>query len=213
MSVRVIQVEQRTPAWHLARLGRLTGSRARDMVAQGRHGEAASRRTLRQQLVAERLTGRVVEDGFATDAMRRGIALEPAAIAAYEAHTGHLVHATGFLADEDAMLGCSLDGHVGDFEGIVEVKCRASWAHLDALSGGPVPARDVAQVTHNLLVSGAAWCDVVSYDDRFGPTMRIAVTRVERAAIAIDAYAAAAHRFLATVARDVAAARGEVAAA
>ena len=101
-------------------------------------------------------------DGFATDAMRRGIALEPAAIAAYEAATGRLVQATGFLADEDAMLGCSLDGHVGDFEGIVEVKCRAAWAHLDALSGGPVPARDVAQVTHNLLVSGAAWCDVVS---------------------------------------------------
>ena len=212
MSVTVLQVAQRSPAWHRARLGRLTGSRARDMRAQGRDGEAASRRALRQQLVAERLTGRVVEDGFATDAMRRGIALEPAAVAAYEAATGRLVHQTGFLADEDAMLGCSLDGHVGDFEGIVEVKCRASWAHLDALSGGPVPARDLAQVTHNLLVSGAAWCDVVSYDDRFGPTLRIAITRVWRLSVAIDAYAAAAHAFLATVARDVAAARGEVAA-
>jgi hypothetical protein len=156
MSVTVLMVAQRSPAWHRARLGRLTGSRAGDMRARGRSGEAVSRAVLRQQLVAERLTGRVVEDSFATAAMRRGIALEPAAIAAYEAATGRLVQATGFLAVDDAMLGCSLDGHVGDFEGIVEVKCRASWAHLDALQGGPVPARDLAQVTHNLLVSGAA---------------------------------------------------------
>lgn len=208
MSVTVLRVAQRTPAWHLARLGRLTGSRARDMRARRPSGEAVSRRTLRQQLVAERLTGRVVVGGCTTAAMRRGVALEPAALAAYEAATGRLVHRTGFLADTEQLIGCSLDGHVGDLEGIVEVKCRASWAHLDALAGGAVPAADLAQVTHNLLVSGAAWCDVVSYDDRFGPTLRIAITRVARAAVAIDTYAAEVRTFLAEVARDVAAARG-----
>ena len=53
----IVEAEQRTPAWFAARAGRLTASRAKDMLAAIKTGEAAARRDLRIQLVVERLTG------------------------------------------------------------------------------------------------------------------------------------------------------------
>src|SRR6185295_6009416 len=108
----VVDAPQRSPEWFAARLGRLTGSRAGDMMATIKSGEAASRRDLRLQLVLERLTGTVQDDGYVSADMRRGIAREPAALAAYEVATGHLVQTTGFLQHDTLPAGCSLDGHV-----------------------------------------------------------------------------------------------------
>src|SRR5512138_1556915 len=115
-SFRIVDAEQRSPAWFQARVGRLTGSRAGDMLATIKSGEAAARRDLRTQLVCERLTGQVQEEAFIDAAMQRGIDCEPLAFAAYEAHTGTLVQRSGFLAHDTHMAGCSLDGHVGEFE-------------------------------------------------------------------------------------------------
>ena len=94
----VIECEQRTPEWHAARAGRVTASRAADMLAKIKSGESAGRRNYRTQLVAERLTGQPQENGYVNAAMQHGIDTEPHAIAAYEALTGALVRKTGFLA-------------------------------------------------------------------------------------------------------------------
>src|SRR5437879_4169734 len=115
----VVTAEQRSDEWHRARLGRLTGSRAADMLATVKSGEAASRRNLRTQLVLERLTGRVQETGFVSAAMQQGIDREADAYAAYEALTGQHLVRTGFLRHDTLMVGCSLDGHAGDFESLI----------------------------------------------------------------------------------------------
>jgi predicted phage-related endonuclease len=203
----VVTAEQRSEQWFLARLGRLTGSRANDMLATIKSGEAAARRDLRTQLVCERLTQTLQEDSFVNAAMQRGIELEPAAFAAYEALTGTLAERTGFLAHNDLAIGCSLDGHVGDFEGICEFKCPKSATHLRYLTNGKVPADYLPQITHNLWVSGAQWCDFLSYDDRFPLPLRTFLVRVERDEAAIAAYAEKALAFLAEVDREVAAVR------
>jgi len=91
------------------------------MLATIKSGEAAARRDYRMQLVCERLTGQLQEDGFINAAMQRGIDLEPAAFAAYESLTGDMAQRSGFLSHNVHQAGCSLDGHVGDFEGIVEI--------------------------------------------------------------------------------------------
>src|SRR5690348_5803085 len=130
MNFTIIDAEQRSPAWFAARLGRLTGSRAADMLATIKSGEAAARRDLRLQLVCERLTGAAQEDPFVNAAMLRGIECEPLAFAAYEARTGLLAQRTGFLAHTSIMAGCSLDGHIGQFDGLLEVKCPKSATHL-----------------------------------------------------------------------------------
>lgn len=203
----VVNAEQRSPEWFAARLGRLTGSRAADMLSAIKSGEAAARRDLRMQLVCERLTQTLQEDAFVNAAMQRGIDMEPLAFTAYEAKTGQFAERTGFLAHNTLAIGCSLDGHVGDFEGILEVKCPKSATHLRYLRGGVVPTDYLPQITHNLWVTGAKWCDFLSFDDRFPEALRTFLVRVDRDEKAIAAYRDKALGFLEEVDREVAAVR------
>lgn len=203
MSFTVHHDEQRSEGWFKARLGRLTGSVAKDMLATVKSGEAASRMNLRTKLVCERLTGQCQEDGFTTPAMVRGVELEPAAFAAYEALTGLVARRTGFLADDAAMLGCSLDGDVDGFTGILELKVPNSATHLRYLRAGVLPPDHVAQVTHNLLVSGAKWCDFLSYDDRFPTHLQTFLVRVKPSDLDMDGYRAKAMAFLAEIESEV----------
>jgi putative phage-type endonuclease len=203
MSFTVIDAEQRSPAWFAARLGKLTGSRAADMLATIKSGEAAARRDLRMQLVCERLTQTLQEDAFVNAAMQRGIELEPAAFAAYESLTGQMAQRTGFLAHDAHLAGCSLDGHVGAFTGLLEVKCPKSATHLRYLRAGTVPSDYLPQITHNLWITDAAWCDFLSFDDRFPARLQTFLVRVSRADVDLAAYETKALAFLAEVARDV----------
>ncbi len=107
----------------------------------------------------------------------------------------------------EIQVGCSLDGHVGDFAGIVEVKCPKSATHLGYLRGGKVPAAYLPQITHNLWVSGAAWCDFLSFDDRFPVDLQTFLVRVEAQDVDIEGYAKTALAFLAEVDTEVAAMR------
>lgn len=204
----IVTAEQRSPDWFTARLGRLTGSRAADMLATIKTGEAAARRDLRIQLAVERLTQTVQEDGFVNAVIQRGIDLEPAAFAAYEVETGNVAYRTGFLAHDTLAIGCSLDGHVGDFAGILECKCPKSATHLKYLRANTVPTDYLPQITHNLWVSGADWCDFLSFDDRFPSSHQTFLFRVSRSSVDIDGYAAKALAFLAEVEAEVAAVKG-----
>lgn len=199
----IVTAEQRSPEWFAARLGRLTGSRAADMLATIKSGEAAARRDLRVQLVCERLTGTVQEEAFINAAMQRGIDCEPLAFSAYESLTGNVAHRTGFLAHNSLAIGCSLDGHIGQFEGILECKCPKSATHLGYLKAGKVPPAYLPQITHNLWVTGAAWCDFLSFDDRFPASLQTFLVRVERDEKDIAAYALAATLFLSEVQAEV----------
>lgn len=190
----------------MARAGRLTGSRAADMLATIKSGEAAARRDYRMQLVCERLTGRPQEDGFVNAAMQRGIDLEPKAFAAYEALTGSVVSRTGFLAHNTHMAGCSLDGHIDNFKGILELKVPKSATHLKYWRGkGEAPAEYLPQITHNLWITGAEWCDFLSFDDRYPEEMQTFLVRVRRDDVDIEGYEQAALKFLAEVETEVSA--------
>lgn len=196
--------EQRVPAWYQARLGKLTGSVAGDMLARIKTGEAAARRDLRLRLVCERLTGTSQEDVFVNAAMQWGIDKEADAFAAYESATGHLVNRVGFLAHESLEAGCSPDGEIGGYVGIVELKCPKSATHLKYLRAGTVPSDYLPQITHNLWITGAAWCDFASFDDRFPPSLQLVRVRVERNQADIDAYELMARAFLVEVEKELA---------
>ena len=204
----VINAPQRSDEWFSARLGRLTGSRAEDIVKEGRTKgtESVGRRDLRIQLACERIVGTSQDNEFKKpDWMDRGVEMEPVAFAAYEAATGEIVQRSGFLSSTAHQAGCSLDGHIGDFEGILEVKCPKSATHLRYLRGGIVPADYLPQIIHNLWISGAAWCDFVSFDDRFPEALRLFRVRVLRDEPLIAAYETKALLFLAEVDAETAA--------
>lgn len=203
MKFHIVEHEQRSPAWFLARSGRLTGSRAGDMLAKIKTGEAAARRDYRLQLAAERLTGAPQEETYVNGAMQRGIDCEPIAFAAYEAATGEMVRRTGFICADDHMIGCSLDGDVSNFGGIIELKCPKTATHLSYFKGGGMPLAHVAQVTHNLWVTGAEWCDFASFDDRLPKALQLFNVRVYAKELDLLAYEDAAMKFLAEVDAEV----------
>lgn len=177
----VVDAPQRSTEWFQARLGRLTGSRAADALARTAKGDfTARRKDLRTQLVLERLTGCVQEDGWVSPEMRRAVQQEPLAVAAYEALTGRFVRGSGFLAHQTLAVGCSLDGHFGDYTGILEVKAPKSSTHLAYLQSGTIPAEYLPQIVHALWITGAAWCDFLSFDDRFPPHLQTMCVRYER---------------------------------
>lgn len=171
---------QGSESWALARVGMFTASRASDLMARTRSGPSASRGNLLALLAVERLTGQPVE-GYRNAAMERGIELEAEARDAYSFATGEAVTEAGFIVRPDLPnTGCSPDGFVGA-EGLVELKCPASMAkHLDALRTGAHAKEYRWQLQHQLMVTGCAWVDAVSYDPRWPEHLQLATVRVER---------------------------------
>lgn len=207
--MKIIDCEQRTPEWFAARAGILTGSRAADMLAKIKTGEAAARRDLRTQLALEIVTGRTLDgDGFVSKEMQRGIDLEPAALAMYEALSGNVVRKTGFILHDELAIGCSLDGDVGGFKGILELKCPKPATHLAYLKAGTMPTEYLPQVTHNLWTTGADWCDFVSFDDRFPDDLQMFLVRVYAKDLDLTAHAKTAQAFLGEVQAEVAVING-----
>jgi hypothetical protein len=200
--MKILQIDQRSPEWHAARLGKLTGSRACDMCATIKSGEAAARRHLRTQLVLERLTGKSQEPTYQSAAMVQGIEREVDAQALYEAVTGRFLVSTGFVAHDTLAAGCSLDGHVGDFDGIIEIKSPLAATHLEYLRTGIVPNDYLKQILHGLWITGAQWCDWVSYNPDFPEALQVRLVRITRDDTLIADYEQKAVAFLEDVERE-----------
>ena len=196
MKFTIIDVPQGSAEWKAARAGRLTGSCAKHVLAKGKAGEAATRADYRFQLLCERLTGMPADDIFITKEMQWGTDQEPFARMAYEAKTGIIVRETGFLRCDDVMAGASVDGDVDNFAGIVEFKCPKTKTHLGWMDNGEVPAEHLPQITCNLWISGAGWCDFVSYDPRLPAGIQLFVKRVRREDVDIPGFESAALQFL-----------------
>jgi hypothetical protein len=195
---QIIDAEQRSDAWFAARLGRLTGSRAHDMLAMTQKKEyTAERRNLKVQLVLERITGQPQEDPYTNGDMKRGQELEPDALLAYEAQTGELVATTGFLSHNELMAGCSLDGHIGSMTGIVDFKCPRAGVHLEYLRSATIPANYLRQLTHNLWMTGAEWAEMVSYCQHFPEHLQLCIRRIKASDVDLEAYDREVRKFLA----------------
>lgn len=196
MGFSILNCEQRSAAWFAARAGKVTSTGANDMLATIQKGEAAARRNLRLKLALERVTGKTLESDFLTDAMRQGIEREAEALAQYEAITGNHVQRCGFLQDDELACGASLDGYVGDFEGVVEAKCPEWNAHLEYLQTNTPPTKYLRQITHQLYVTGAAWADFLSWQPDFPEALRTRIVRVQRTDVDLAAYELALRLFI-----------------
>lgn len=200
----VIDCEQRSTEWFAARAGRLTGSAAADMMRKIKSGDwAASRKHLRMRLGLERITGQPQERAFTTAAVDHGREKEPFAAVRYEAETGCILEPLGFLSMGPIMAGCSLDSFIHGRRGIVEIKCPESATHYEYLKTQQIVSDYRWQSIHNLWVTGAEYCDFISFDDRFPDDLQYLCVRLERNESEIAAYDAEVNRFLAEVAVEV----------
>ena len=191
--------EQRSDEWRLARAGRFTASRAADAFATTKSGEAAAARDYRMQLAVERITGEPQDMDYVSKDMQRGIDLEPYAIQAYEGVTGRLVRRVGFVLLDGAMVGASPDGLVEDGAGVVEIKCPKSTTHTGYLREGTFPPEYVPQGKHLIRVTGAQWCDFVSFDDRMPVGLQIMIARMTMTPGEVSAYDLRVIKFMESV--------------
>jgi putative phage-type endonuclease len=191
-------IAQGSEEWFAQRLGKVTASRLADVLATIKTGEAADRANYRAELVAERLTGKRSE-GFTNAAMKWGTECEPIARATYEAETGSIVEEVGMIDHPTiAMSGASPDGLVGS-DGLLEIKCPETKAHIATMLSGSVPAKYIPQVQWQIACTGRAWCDFVSFDPRMPADMQMFCVRVHRDDEYIKKCEAAVIEFLASV--------------
>jgi len=177
-------MEQHSPEWYAARLGKVTASRVADLMAKTKSGYSASRANYMAELICERLTLTQAET-FTNAAMQWGTECEPHARIAYEFLTDREVTETGFvLHGAIADFGASPDGLVGD-NGLVEIKCPNTATHIETLLSEAIPGKYVTQMQAQMACTGRAWCDFVSFDPRMPADMQIWIMRVERDSAAI----------------------------
>ena len=207
---------QRSPEWYAARCGVFTASRAHDVFATlARGGYRAERKHYRTELVIERMTGKPTPQRRGSYAMQTGLYREAFAVRAWENDTGILTRAVGFVLHNEMPIGCSPDAVVGDFEGLLQVKCPEAATHYQTIVDqrgpaltpeqqdvyvhdevGAIPPEYLSQIRHELYVTGAAWCDYVSYHPDFPPTLRLVVIRVQADEAKLTAYAEDVKRFI-----------------
>jgi predicted phage-related endonuclease len=189
---------QGTPEWKQDRAGKATGSPAGCILAKIKSGEAAERRNYRVQLVTERLTQAPQDDSFVSKDMQWGTEQEPYGRMAFEAATGEIVREAGFAYLPNLAAGCSVDGFIGT-DGILEIKCPKSATHIKYLLAAKLPPEYEAQVTHNLFITGATFCEFVSFDPRLPDNLQLFRVRVMREELDMEGYESELRKFLAEV--------------
>lgn len=202
MNFVIHDVEQRSEAWAALRAGLVTGSCAPAILAERKRGtgELAVRKELRHRIVCERLTNMPLDRTFRpSDAMTHGMDVEPDAVAAYEAATGQIVQRVGFIQHLTIKAGCSPDGYVGNWAGILEAKCPNSTTHLAYLQADVIPDDYYGQLVHALWLTGAEWADFVSFDPRFPEAWRLFIKRLYAADVNLASYELALTLFLGEV--------------
>ena len=172
------EVEQGTPEWFALRLGKVTASRIKDVIATTKTGYSTSRDKYMTQLLLERITNTVAES-YTNDAMTWGTEQEPFARAKYEGLASTLVEQVAFVNHPTIpMSGASPDGLVMD-DGLVELKAPMSHTHLESILGG-IDDQYMPQVQWQMAVTGRSYTDLCSYDPRFPEHLQLVVKRINR---------------------------------
>ena len=159
-------------------IGSLGASRMPEVIAKTKTGWGAGRANVMADLIVERLTGAAPER-YVSAAMEHGTQTEAEARSAYEFITSNaVVQVEPVLHPSIKGTHASPDGLIGD-KGILEIKCPNSATHIETLINLPLPAKYVTQMTWQMICTGRAWGDFVSYDPRMPADMRFFHKRIE----------------------------------
>jgi hypothetical protein len=193
--IQILDCEQGTPEWHQARLGVVTASEFKSVLAKG---EGKMRRSYMLKLIGERMTGEPSES-YSNGHMERGKEMEAEARDLYCFMTDNDVRRVGFIRHGER--GASPDGLIGD-DGLLELKTKLPHLQAEVLLAGKLPNEHVAQCQGALWVAGRQWLDFVSYWPKMPPFI-IRVQRNEEyianLAAEVDAFVAEMHTLLARI--------------
>lgn len=172
--IEMFDMEQGSPEWYAVRMGVVTASEFKTVLAEGKEKGADSkgRRTYMLKLMGERLTGDPMYR-YSNDHTERGHEQEADARDRYAFLTDLEPRQVGFI--KNGTVGCSPDSLVGD-DGMLEIKSKLAHLHIDLLLSDKVPSEHMAQIQGQLWVAKRKWCDFVCYC----PKLRLFAKRVFR---------------------------------
>ena len=124
---------QNKEEWFDARLGKITGSRLKDLIVKRGTGKKIGY----YELIAERIALPADNE----NPMDRGTRLEEEALLKFEEHTGKNVDNSLVIweREDNEHIAISPDGIINENEA-VEVKCLSSARHIEALLTGELPS-------------------------------------------------------------------------
>ena len=163
-----INVEQGSEAWFQNKLGRLTASKYSTLMS-GKSTKGYN--DLIHDISCEIISGKM-EETYSNDDMQRGTELEGDARKLYEELFDKDVSQIGLcIPDEDNefhnWIGISPDGICE--EGLLEIKCPKAKTHWNYIQKGIMVTTYRWQVQGQLYVTGAEWCDFMSYHPDLKP--------------------------------------------
>ncbi|MFQ5976108.1 MAG: lambda exonuclease family protein [Candidatus Hydrothermarchaeales archaeon] len=171
-----VDVEQMSIEWFALKAGVPSASNF-DKIVTSKGEPSKQRDKYMHQLAGERIT-KFREEGYQSEAMARGIAMETEAVRLYELITGLKADKVGvcYQNEEKACL-CSPDRLIlGDSVGVLEIKCPLLHTHVEYLLKNKLPTTYFQQVQGQIFITGAEWCDFMSYY----PGIKPLIIRVER---------------------------------
>lgn len=177
--MKILDIEQGTYSWHLARRGIPTASEFSRIVTPAKWQYAAGASTYICELIAETYNPNYgFFDEPASMAMVNGIIREPEARRYFEFSTGYEVQQVGFCLSDCERYGASPDGLVGDDAGL-EIKSPDLKTHVRWSIDGELPKEHAAQVHGCMLVTGRQRWYWMSYCPPL-PELLIEVKRDEK---------------------------------
>lgn len=181
----IIQCEQGSAEWHMARLGIPTASRFADILAKG---EGKMRARYLRDLAGEIYTGEPDAEGYTNVHMERGKAWEDDARQHYAFTHDVEPLQVGFIRNGRA--GASPDSLIGE-DGGLEIKTALRHIQIERLQRGGLPPEHKAQVQGCMFITGREWWDFMSY----APNLPPLIVRVPRDGAYITQLAAAVDAF------------------
>lgn len=158
-------IEQNSDAWYNLRMGLITASGMKDVLAKG---QGKTRNTYMNKRIDEIIYG-VPTESYKSAEMERGHEQEAEGVAAYEEKTGYTVDHVGFITGMEHIgndyikgIGYSPDGMVGD-KGLVDIKTKAPHLLIDCMLADKIPTEFMAQVQTGLWVAEREWFDIILY--------------------------------------------------
>jgi len=158
--------------WWSMRRGRPTASSFDKIITASTGKPSGGMKKYAAQLIADmhELHPPVITERPMSAAMRHGSECEPEARRWYTMETGRAVQQVGGCLSDCGRFWCSPDGLVGD-DGALELKCPQLNTHAEYLIDGGLPDEYRPQVHGQLVVTGRAWVDFVSYAPGMNPLL------------------------------------------
>lgn len=156
-------LQQGSKEWKQKRLGKVTASRVKDVMAKGVKGNYLKcREDYLWQCVMGRF-GIMNDDQFVTKAMKHGNDVEPFARANYEQINNVMTSEIDFINHHNiANFGCSPDSLIG--KNLLEIKCPTPQTHFIWLMEDVIPEEHLLQMHSQMACfHDAEWNDFFSF--------------------------------------------------